>query len=176
MALRKASRGNKGFTQHQFSSKTGAGFTMIEVLIATAIITVLAGFGLVMTMGFYRSYAFRYETNLVISVLEKARSRAMANIGSDPLIGPRPHGVHFDDTSHMYILFEDQAPAGFDPSDPMEDIPGSKAITVIWPSDDPIFDQLSGNCTTCSSPLEISLQFEGKNATTTINSEGAILW
>lgn len=140
---------------------------MIEVMIATAILTFIAGFGLIMTMGFYRSYAFRYETNLVTSILEKARSRAIANINETS------HGVHYSTTTHVYTLFEGSS--FVEGAGTNEYIPGSKAVTVTWPSD-PAFNELSGDCLTCSTPISIELHYEDKSATTTINSEGAILW
>jgi len=133
---------------------------MIEVIIAIAILSILFGLGLFLSMDFYRAYLFRYERNLAVSLLEKSRSRAMANIGQ------LPHGVRFDLGTSEYIMFYGSVE---------ERIQASKAVTIDWPND-VVFDQLSGDCTTCSPTLDITISHNARTAIITVNSEGTVLW
>ena len=55
------------------------GFTLIEILVVVAIFTILASLGLFMTMDAYRATSSRSERDIVVSLLEQARSRAMNN-------------------------------------------------------------------------------------------------
>ena len=70
--------------------KNYSGFTLIEMLVSMGIIILIAGFGLFLSMDFYRGYLFHYEKDLVISILQKARSQSLANIDE------KPHGVYID--------------------------------------------------------------------------------
>jgi prepilin-type N-terminal cleavage/methylation domain-containing protein len=56
------------------------GFTLIEVIISITICTALVGLGLLMSMETFRGTLYRSETATIVSLLEKARSRAMNNI------------------------------------------------------------------------------------------------
>lgn len=60
------------------------GFTLVEIVVVMAIFTLLIGLGLFMSMDSYRGFSFRSERDVVVSLLEKARSRAMANIYQTP--------------------------------------------------------------------------------------------
>lgn len=144
-----------------------AGFTLIEVMIAMGILGLLLGMGLFLGMDFYRGYLFRYERNLTVSLLEKSRSRAIANIHQTS------HGITFNTETHEYIMFRGSS---YNPSNPTnENIPANKAVEIIWP-EPIIFEQLSGNCIPCSPTLDISLTHAPRTTTISINSQGAIVW
>src|SRR3989344_8804448 len=55
------------------------GFTLIEVLVVLAIIGVIMSFGLIMSLDSYRGYLLRSERDVLVSTLERARSRALNN-------------------------------------------------------------------------------------------------
>ena len=69
---------------------TMSGFTLIEILVVSAIITVLASLGLLMSFDVYRGFSFHSEVSTVASLLMRARSRSLANINQIP------HGLHFE--------------------------------------------------------------------------------
>lgn len=141
------------------------GFTIIEILVAVAILTAIFGLGLFLSFDFYKSYAARAEKNVVISVLQKARSQAMDNINQTK------HGVHFSESPLTYTLFEGSS---YNPINPTNlAITASYGITVTSPALplDVIFDQLSGEV--ASSPITITLS---EGTTITINDEGRISW
>ena len=157
------------------------GFTIIEILIAIAILVVILGLGLFVAFDFYKSYAFRAEENIITSVLQKARNQSLSNISQVR------HGVRFADSPMRYILFE--CPTGipqctsYTASSTDNIINASYGISITHPSlpFDVIFDQLSGDCITsttfnCSSDNPVTVSDGSKSYDITINSEGRIDW
>ena len=142
--------------------KTNAGFTLIELVLAIGLTCLLGGLGLVVSMDFYRSYSSNLNTNILVSTLERARSRSLDNINE------APHGVHI--TSGNYILF--QGPSyGSDPAYD-EPIPVNAGVTTTGLSDI-VFDQLTGET---SQPGIIVVHNGPKTASISINSDGRIDW
>src|SRR5438105_2008049 len=84
--------------KHEALKKNTAGFTLIEIIIAIAILAIILTLGLFISFDFYKSYAFRSEKNIIVSVLQKARGQALNNINQ------ARHGVSFQ--SGQYIIFE----------------------------------------------------------------------
>ena len=80
------------------SVKSGAGFSLLEILIVLALFTVLGGMALVVSMDAYRSYAFSSEQDLLVSLLQKARSQSQNNIDQSA------HGLSL--AAGAYTLFE----------------------------------------------------------------------
>lgn len=164
-------------TQHK------QGFTLIEVLIAMVILTVIVGFGLFISFDFYKSYSFRAEKNIIVSVLQKARSQSLNNINQTR------HGVRFENNSGLkYIIFE--CP-GAKPQckSRKEDFATDIAIDSSWgifissPTlpFNVVFDQLNGSCVTsfnfdCSPINPITVSDGTKSYYISINSEGRIDW
>ena len=75
-----------------------SGFTLVEILIVTALLASLGGLAVVVSMATYRSYTFLSEQDLLISLLQKARSQSLNNLNQ------APHGVYLD--MDAYTLFE----------------------------------------------------------------------
>jgi prepilin-type N-terminal cleavage/methylation domain-containing protein len=148
-------------------SQNKKGFTLIEVLISITILTVIASLGLFISMDFYKNSSFKSENNIIVSVLQKARSRAMNNIDG------KRHGVHFQTSpSVKYIIFEGSDYASrITARDQIID--ASYGVATAG-SSDIIFDQLSGNCLTCISTSDVIVSYGGKSYTITINNEGRI--
>jgi len=130
-----------------------------------ALIAIIATWGLFVTMDFYRSYAFSYERQIVVSVLEKARNQALSNINQ------APHGVYF--LGQDYIIFQGDSYAlrnvNFD-----QTIPASFVITRSG-MQEVKFDQLSGNATVNGGDLQLSDNI-AHTASIAINNEGQINW
>jgi len=136
------------------------GFTLIEILIAVGILAIILSFGLILSMDFYKTYAFNYEKDLIVGLLQKARSQSMANIYESN------YGITFNSIDHQYILIK-----GLSVDQVFE---ANKSIDITWP-EDVVFNQLEGKCQTCdSSDIEIILSGLGKTGTITINNEGRI--
>lgn len=134
------------------------GFTLVEILIALAILSIIAALGLFASMGAYHSYHRYSQRELLLDVLAQARSHAMNN--RDEL----PWGVCRD--SGQYVLFAG-TPAG----------PQSERFPAAAPSTVPdcagggiIFAQLTGTTT----PATIAITEAGHSSTIRLSYEGRI--
>ncbi len=140
------------------------GFTLIEILVSIAILTTLIGLGLYMSMDSYRSYLSRSERDTVVSLLERARSRAMANVYQTPW------GVCTSGTS--YIVFRGTTctlGAATNEETPLN--PG--AVIAGMDSTSPVvFSQLAATTT----GKVVTVTEQSKVSTITINNEGTIIW
>lgn len=136
-------------------------FTLIEVLVAIAILVTIIGLGLFMSLDVYRGFSHRSERDTVVSLLTKARSHAMANIYETSW------GVCY--ISPNYIIFRGSTcTAGVSTN---EVLAASPATVVNWPTAI-VFTQLSGD----SAGGTITLTQNAKTDTITINNEGTINW
>lgn len=147
-------------------NKSGAGFTIIEIIIVMALFTGLFAMGAVTGTDSYQRYIFRSELEKTGALLQKARSSAMANIGETS------HGVYFGDTANT-ILFRGTS---YTTSSPYNlKIERSKAVSISASSTVPsaiVFTPLSGTSTAGT----ITLTDGVRNSIITVNNEGAINW
>src|ERR1051326_7870488 len=88
------------------------GMTLIEMIVVIAIITILFATGVVMSMEAFRGYTRRSERDVIVSILQRARSRAMANVGQ------HAWGACFDGSN--YYIFSNVYP-----SSPMDTVPAN---------------------------------------------------
>lgn len=152
------------------------GFTLIESLVVIGIFILIMGVGGVIGFNAYKGYLFRSERSTAISVLERARSRAMANYYETA------HGVKYDDSdpsSPKYILFRVPFVSGASSneiiqSNPNADVAGFDTI---------IFEQLtgkvavSGSSGSCNSgEKEIKITESDRSSSICLNAQGRINW
>jgi prepilin-type N-terminal cleavage/methylation domain-containing protein len=144
-------------------------FTLIEILVVTAIFAVIIALGLLMSMETFRGTTFRSERDTMIGVLTKARSRSMANIKQSPW------GVHYAGSPNFtYTIFKGSTYVAGAATN--EDLPGNKDSTVTgWPVGDIVFSQLSGTTTAVVTP-PIAIAENSRTANVTVNYEGTITW
>ncbi len=112
------------------------GFTLVEIIVSLSLLTMLAGLALAMSFDDYRAYSFFSEQNLLVGLLQKARSQSVNNIDQ------KPHGVYINRQPTRYILFEGLS---FSARDPAQDIifPGNGGYALSGLSE-VVFSQLSG--------------------------------
>lgn len=171
MRLLKRSRANR-FTQHHFSKwKNGAGFTLVEMLIVLALVALLASFGLVVGIDSYQRSTFRGEGDVLAAMLQKARSRALANIGQCN------HGVRFTEDSYTLFAEDDgvcdtQSAAG--------ETTNLEGAVIISGPDAVVFVRLSGNARTGGGDAVIILTDPNAPANAavrvTVGENGRIAW
>ena len=150
------------------------GFTLVEVLIVISVVLTLLGLGLFMSFDSYRGFIFRSERVMLVSILEKARSRAINNYFQTSW------GVCFDPNTESYISFRgDHCELGLATN---EVIPKSSSVELAgYLLHSPIvFKQLTGNLLYQMSPADAeatSTLSNGLSTTTiSINNEGRINW
>lgn len=142
------------------------GFTLIEVLVAIGIFLTITGVGLFMTMETFRGTIYRSEVATIVSLLERARSRAMNNINQSKW------GVCY--IAPNYVIFKG---AGCTSSAVVDSVKANPVVvtasgfTATYPL--VVFTQLSGT-TTAIAPIVVKQ--DGRISTTTINNEGTIIW
>lgn len=151
--------------------KSGAGFTLMEVLIVMGIVGIFMAASLFMDMSSYRGDAFRSEEDSLATSLQTARADALNNINQ------QKHGVAIHPGGYDgYVIFEGETYATRDVSHD-EDIKASYNVTFspATPSE-VVFEQLSGNI--ISGAGDITLMDSSRNMTATIstNYEGKISW
>lgn len=139
------------------------GFTLIEILIVIAIIAMLMALGLFLSFDSYRRYNLNAECDIVVGVLERARSRALNNMFESP------HGVHFSTSTYTIFIgnFYDSS------TSTNETIPANRA--VLWTptsTTDIFFEQLTASTTGGA----ITLKEGAQSRDITINHEGTIIW
>ena len=149
------------------TKRSALGFTVIEVMIVMVALAMLGGFGLLVGMDFYRSYSFRSERNILVSVLRRARALSLVNMNQSP------HGVRIE--SAGYTIFEGTSFAG---SAPALNETISAPPNIVLSSNpalprDVVFGQLDGSVAT---PVSIIITDGVRSSTVSVNNEGRINW
>lgn len=139
------------------------GFTLVEIVIVMAILAVVLGFGYFVGFDFYKNYALHSEKDLLVSILRKARSQALNNVGA------APHGVYIG--SDSYIIFYGSSFAARN-SQYDEDIRKAPGISSSG-LDEVVFQQLSAFSTASGA---IALSNNRNSFFIDINYEGRINW
>ena len=134
-------------------------FSLVEILITVALFTILIGLGLFMSMETFRGVGQRSEQEVIVSLLEKARSRAMNNIQQSPWGVCAQAGV--------YAVFK-----GTTCNTLGDTFPANPNATTAGLISGVVFTQLSGTTT----PTVITLTQNSRTSTITIPYEGTLIW
>jgi len=138
---------------------------MIEILVVIALITAIASVGIIAGIDSYQRFLFRSNVDTAVSLLQKARSSAIHNIGETN------HGVYFCDPA-KFVLFRGATYDVTSPSNFPVDKSGAVTITSCPAPSEIVFDQLSGNTVDANIVLTDGV----RSTTIEINHEGGINW
>ena len=139
------------------------GFSLIEILVVIALLSVIAGLGLFMSMDSLRGYMSRSESDVVVSLLQRARSRAVSNIGQ------ASWGVCF--IAPNYIIHKGSVcTAGLSTNEVVRSGSGASVSGLAAPG--VTFSALGGTTTAAT----ITVVQSGRTAVITLNNEGRIDW
>jgi Tfp pilus assembly protein FimT len=157
MALHKVSRCNHGFT-------------IIEIGLVIALLSIIGTFSLMLSMDNYRASSFNNDRNMVISLLQKARSQAVNNmcLGAACTEGVA-HGLHIETGS--YTIFQGTA---YNPADALNEKISMPPTLTFSGLANVVFTELSGS-PVAAGTITLS-DGMGHTSTIDINSEGRIAW
>jgi prepilin-type N-terminal cleavage/methylation domain-containing protein len=149
-----------GFGRFAGGEYSRKGFTLIEIVVAMAVLAVVAAFVGTVGYDFYRSQAFTAERDNLLSLLRSARVRALNNINQ------ADHGVYIG--ANSYVIFEGSSyaarNAAFDEAYPrLPGVTASGTSEVVFHSPDGI-SNVSGTISLISgtAKVDIGLNYEGR--------------
>ena len=149
------------------------GFTVLELAIIIGLLAFLGGIGLVVTFESYRGSNFHSDRDLLVTVLQHARSDALASVCravscSDAL----PHGVRIE--AGRYIVFEGSS---YVASDPQNQTFAASPAVVKSGEQEFVFAPSTGSLLYPSiTPATVILSGEGRASTVSVDAEGQISW
>lgn len=162
--------------------KSGAGFTLLEIMMVMAFVAIIGGFTLAVSMDSFRGYMFHSDRDLLVTALQRARSQAIGNVCLGALCSNgKPHGVAIRpaDNPNAYVIFQTETAtptyAARTADDKVQDIAiETNAGTTFTPaSAEFVFTNLSGNVI---APGTITVAASGHSSTITVGTEGQIQW
>jgi len=162
-SVKRAVQDAHGAPQDAHGAPRTAGFTLIEVLVITALFTMIASLSMAIGLDAIGRATVHGERDLFVSLLASARARALSNTHTSS------HGVHI--TSDTFILFEGTS---YNPASPTNQEVGRSSSANITGPDTVIFEQLTAHATAGVGTITIS--DEAQTATIDINSIGRIDW
>jgi prepilin-type N-terminal cleavage/methylation domain-containing protein len=161
-------------SREMYQDKAARGFTLIEIIVVLGIVGLLVSMVVIANTKQYTRQLSSSEESVLITSLQRARSRSMSNINAIP------HGVYFGTDAcpssiydYCYVIFEGEE---FDDNpDTYEYVEKNNAVVIDSSDADKvvIFEQLSGNLDT---DVEITLTNFGEETTININTMGLINW
>jgi len=152
--------------------RKNSGMTLIEIAVVVGLFAMLIALGLIMSMDVWRGSSFRSEQDIVVSLLYKARSRAISNINESS------HGLYIDKQNEEYIVFEGDNYVGavdeipFDMSNGFTFEDGPVGDTCDADSCEVVFDARTG----ATDGESFLMSGQGKSREVVINPEGGITW
>jgi prepilin-type N-terminal cleavage/methylation domain-containing protein len=155
---------------------TRRGFTLIEVIVVLALVTIIGGYSLTFGIDSLQRTTFHSDRDILIAALQRARAQAVGNIclGSTCVDG-KSHGVHIIDDAQgnvvSYTIFQGLN-YGAEPA--LNDVIKSNPNTKHTGASDILFEQLSGDANPSG---DITLtDVNDRSSTITVGSEGEIRW
>ncbi len=157
---------------------TTKGFTLIEILLVVALVSIITFWGLFMSVDNYHQSSFINERDTLVSALTHARSQAINNvcIGTSAVhcTNGKDHGVHIKTSGGLvieYIVFQGTT---YNPNDPTNEIIQTNYTTSTPGPNEVYFERISGKV---NAPAAIVLNgIASETSTINIGTEGQIYW
>lgn len=152
--------------QSLLTYRQNSGFTLLELLIVLGISTVIFSLGTAVSVGAYTAYFASAEKQTLVSVLHKARTRALLNVHSTA------HGVCY--RAPDYILFEGTTCAAS--ASTSEKVRASKFVADSSDLQSTFPAVVFTQTTATTTPVDIYMRDGTTVQHIFINEEGAIFW
>lgn len=148
------------------------GFTLMEVIVTIALMSVLLGLGLILSMDVYRGTIYRSTRQVLISSLSTARGKSLSNLFQSP------HGVCY--LAPDFVIFRGTTYVAN--STLNETVPGNPAVTLSSAGSffncaggtGIVFSQLAA--TTSNTGIITVSESGHADETVSVNSLGTIIW
>jgi len=144
--------------------KKNSGFTILEIMITSILITSIAALGLAVGFDVYRSSTLSAERDLLVSAMQKARNLAMDNVGESD------HGLYIENDKHT--IFQGSSYATRDEQYDLV-IVNSPRFTSSGTVEF-VFEELSGDGIKAGTTY--LTDESGVTRSISVNSEGRITW
>lgn len=148
-----------------------SGFTLVETTLVLGMLAIVGSLALFVSMQSYSGYSFHATDQLLVTMLQKARSQALAGVcigvGCSSSV---PHGVHV--AQNELVLFEGSAYNSADPANVY--VPLQNPNITFGGMSDVVFTQLTADV---ALPGTITFaDTAGHLSTVTLGAEGQISW
>lgn len=140
------------------------GFSMIEMVVTMGIFIFVIGFSFGMGLDTYGRGDLNTERDMLVSLLYKARSRAINNINESA------HGLYIDSPNDKYVVFQGSAYSSGDPLNEEFPFDGSVKLEGL---NEVVFLPLSGQV---PNPGDMHIKNDAKTYFIEVNGEGGIDW
>jgi Tfp pilus assembly protein FimT len=152
------------------------GYTMIELVIVFALISMGLALTLFISFGDYTRSSFNDERDVILSTLYKARSQSINNMCfGDSCTDGKTHGVYFG-TSGRYVIFQGESYIMRD-ADVDEVIESNSNAVSVSGVTEVTFGRLRGDATVVPSSATLTVaNTSGNTSVITIEPEGRIWW
>jgi len=145
-----------------------AGFSVIEIVIVLAIMTLLLGMGLNTFITYRKTQAFQKDTETVVEILNQARAQTMASKNATQ------YGVHFaTSTVTLFAGSSYNASSSSNSSFPLTSTDIILNITLAGGGNDVLFQRLSGE-TSQNGSVVIDVPALSQTKTVTIYKTGVV--
>lgn len=142
--------------------RTNRGFSVVEILLSSAILVIIFALGAPVTLDFYQSQLLTSERDKLIGIIKRARTLSLANKNKSA------HGVYID--NNQYLLFEGSSYAARNTA--YDEFFTHSSALVFSGVSEIIFAPLSGDAASTS----LNGNIGPKSITISTNSEGGIIW
>lgn len=141
------------------------GFTILEIIVVVAILTIVFGYAVGAGSNFYFNQALIGERDSLVGMLRSARNRALDNVNQ------LSHGVYVSTSTGRYIVFDGASYASRNQAYDLA-FPKSGAVAASGPVEI-VFAALDGTSNVSGT---ITLTASAGSANISVNSEGRISW
>jgi type II secretory pathway pseudopilin PulG len=151
--------------------KSGAGFTLVELLIIIGLFTILSSFAVINLIRPQTKASLDSTTTVLISDIKEQQLKSM--IGDGEGGSADTYGIYFGSTS--YTLFKGGTYSSSDPNNFIVNMEGAGTFTNTLPSNQMVFQRRSGEVVSFSSPNNIiTITAGGDVKTVTVNALGTV--